>query len=88
MDKDKYFSDYDAFTENEMLEITAQGITLKNGMVIDFVECTEVWARENSVEESKCVGRRYCKSQYPLALCGARIRAVGAISRTHLYRAL
>ena len=42
MDKDKYFSDYDAFTENEMLEITAQGITLKNGMVIDFVECTEV----------------------------------------------
>lgn len=58
MDKDKYFSDYAAFTENEMLEITAQGITLKNGMVIDFVECTEIWARENSVKESKCVGER------------------------------
>lgn len=58
MDKDKYFSDYEAFTEHEMLEITAQGIALKNGMYIDFAECAEVWARGNSLEESMCVGER------------------------------
>ena len=58
MDKDKYFSDYEAFTENEMLEITARGISLKNGMYIGFDECTGVWAKVNSLEESKCVGER------------------------------
>ena len=58
MDKDKYSSDNDVFTENEMLEITAQGIALKNGMYIDFAECAEVWAKANSLEESKCVGER------------------------------
>ncbi|MGM9642221.1 MAG: hypothetical protein ACI3XI_03315 [Eubacteriales bacterium] len=58
MDKDKYYSDYEAFTENEILEITAQGILLRDGMYIDFAECTEVWAKENSLEESKCVGER------------------------------
>ena len=58
MDKDKYFSDYEAFTENEILEITERGIALKNGMYIGFAECTEVWAKVNSLEESKCVGER------------------------------
>ena len=58
MDKDKYFSDYEAFTENEMLEITARGISLKNGMYIGFDECTGVWAKVNLLEESKCVGER------------------------------
>lgn len=56
MDKDKYFSDYNAFTENEIHEISAQGIAMKNGMYIDFAECAEVWAKVNSLEESKCVG--------------------------------
>ena len=58
MDKDKYFSDYEAFTENEMLEITARGISLKNGMYIGFDECTGVWAKVNLLDESKCVGER------------------------------
>ena len=58
MDKDKYFSDYAAFTENEIFKISAQGITLKSGMLIDFAECAEVWAKVNSPEESKCVGER------------------------------
>lgn len=55
---DKYFADYESFTENEISEITAQGITLKNGMYIDFAECAEVWAKVNSLEKSKCVGER------------------------------
>ena len=58
MDENKYFSDYEAFTENEILEITSQGISLKNGMYIDFAECAEVWTKVNSLEESKCVGER------------------------------
>ena len=58
MDKDKYFSDYDVCTGNEILEITAQGIALKGGMYIDFAKCTEVWTKVNSPEESRCVGER------------------------------
>lgn len=58
MDTDKYFSDYEVFTENEISEIDAQGIALKNGMYIDFDECAEVWAKVNSLESSKCVGER------------------------------
>ena len=58
MDKYKYFSDYEAFTENEIFEITAQGITLKNGMLIDFAECAKVWDKVNSVENIRCVGDR------------------------------
>lgn len=58
MDKDRYFSEYEAFTENEILEVAAQGIELKNGMYINFAECAEVWAKVNSLEESKCVGER------------------------------
>lgn len=58
MDIDKYLSDYEVFTENEIAEITAQGIALKNGMYIDFDVCAEVWAKVNSLEKSKCVGER------------------------------
>ena len=58
MDKDKYFSDYETFTENDMHEITAQGIALKNGMCINFAECVEVWAKVHSLEKAKCVGER------------------------------
>ena len=58
MNKDNYFADYEAFTENEIFEITEQGIALKNGMYIDFAVCTEVWAEVNSLEKSKCVGER------------------------------
>ena len=38
MDKDRYFSEYEAFTENEILEVAAQGIELKNGMYINFAD--------------------------------------------------
>ena len=58
MDEDKYFSDYEVFTENVIFEITAQGITLKNSMFIDFAECAKVWAKVNTLEDSKCVGER------------------------------
>jgi len=58
MDKNKYFSDYEVFSENEILEITAQGILLINGMYIEFAKCAEIWSNENSPEETKCVGER------------------------------
>ena len=56
MDKKKYLSDYEAFTENEISDISAQGIALKSGMYIDFNECTKVWAEVNSLEKTTCVG--------------------------------
>ncbi len=58
MDKKKYFADYEAFTEDEIYDISAQGITLRNGMYIDFNKCTEVWAEANSLEKTTCVGER------------------------------
>ena len=33
---DEYFSDYEAYTEDEIAEITSKGILLKNGMFIFF----------------------------------------------------
>ena len=56
MNTDSYFKDYEAFTENEISEITAQGIALKNGMYIDFAVCAEVWDKANSVKNIRCVG--------------------------------
>jgi hypothetical protein len=58
MDKEKYFSDYDIYTENEISDISSQGISLKNGNYIDFRECEAVWAKINSFENSKCIGER------------------------------
>ncbi len=45
MDTDNYLTDYEVFTENEIAEISAQGIALKNGRYIDFAVCDEVWAK-------------------------------------------
>ena len=58
MNEEQYFSDYRIFTEDEIAEISAQGITLKNGLYINFTECTQAWANVNSVDGSKCVGDR------------------------------
>ena len=58
MKNQKYLSDYEAFTENEISEVSPKDITLRNGMHIDFIECTKVWAEVNSLEKSTCVGER------------------------------
>lgn len=56
MDQETYFSDYDAFTEHDISEITANGIALKNGRCIDFAVCAEVWAKVHSLKISTCIG--------------------------------
>lgn len=58
MDVEKYLSNYEVFSENEISEITEKGIALKNGMYIDFAVCAEVWAKVNSFEKTECVGDR------------------------------
>lgn len=58
MDKDAYFADYEAYTENEIAEVTAKGIILKNGGSIVFAECSETFKIIHSIEENKCVGER------------------------------
>ncbi len=58
MNNEKYFAFYEAFTENEMSHISPKGIALRNGMYIDFIECTKVWAEANALEKTTCVGER------------------------------
>lgn len=58
----KYFADYEAFTEDYIAEINANGILLKGGEFIDFEECTEVFAKMNDVPKSKCIGERDASS--------------------------
>ncbi len=58
MNVEKYFDDCQIFTEKEISKITAQGIELDNGIIVDFSECAITWAKINSVEKSRCVGKR------------------------------
>lgn len=55
---DEYFSDYEAYTEDEIAEITSKGILLKNGMFIDFSVCAENFKETNPQSSGKCVGER------------------------------
>lgn len=58
INKDTYFTDYEAYTENDIAEITRQGISLKMGKFIDFNECADTYMKAHSTTESKCVGER------------------------------
>ena len=53
-----YFKDYEAYTENDIADITRQGISLKMGRFIDFNECADTYMKSHSTNESKCVGER------------------------------
>ena len=55
---ENYFSDYDAYTEKEILHIDEKGISLKNGAFIDFSVCTENFHRFHSNISVRCVGER------------------------------
>lgn len=58
IDKDNYFTDYEAYTENDIGEITHQGISLKMGKFIDFHQCADTFMKAHSTNESMCVGER------------------------------
>ena len=53
-----YFCDYDAFTEKEILEVTAHGISLRNGKYIDFCECSANFETAHPGSSGKTVGER------------------------------
>ena len=55
---ESYFADYDSFTEDAIAEITRKGISLKNGMFIDFSDCAEKFKAVNPQSSGKCVGER------------------------------
>ena len=55
---DDYFSDYEAYTEGEIAEITSKGILLNNGVFIDFSVCAENFKETNHKSSGKCVGER------------------------------
>lgn len=54
----EYFSDYEAYMQDEIAEITSKGISLKNGMFIDFSVCAENFKKANPQSSRKCVGER------------------------------
>ena len=53
-----YFKDYEAYTENDIADITRQGISLKMGRFIDFNECADTYMKAHATNESKCIGER------------------------------
>ena len=55
---DEYFSDYEAYTEDEIKEITSKGISLKNGVFIDFSACAKNFKEANPQSSGKCVRER------------------------------
>ena len=58
INKDTYFTDYEAYTENDIEEITHQGISLKMDNFIDFNECAHTYMKAHSTNESMSVGER------------------------------
>ena len=52
-----YFDSYDAFSEKEILSVTEKGITLHNGVYIDFSECVKNFTRAYPDAEC-CVGEK------------------------------
>ena len=58
IDKDNYFTDYEAYTENDIVEITHQGISLKMGKFMDFQQCADTFMKAHSTNESMSVGER------------------------------
>ena len=54
----EYFADYDAFTENEILEVTPNGISLRNGTFIDFSACVQNFQKAYPNYNGRCVGER------------------------------
>ena len=56
--QNEYFSNYEAYTEDEIAQITSKGISLKNGMFIDFSVCAENFKKANPQSSGKCVGER------------------------------
>lgn len=55
---ESYFADYYSFSEDEIVEITKTGISLKNGVFIDFSVCAENFKKANPKSNGKCVGER------------------------------
>ena len=59
MNENKYFADYDTFSEYDIINITSKGIALKNGALINFDECTKKYKETHALGENiLCVGER------------------------------
>ena len=55
---ESYFKDYDAFTEHDIMEVTADGIRLRNSRWILFAECAENFKKAHPNSSGSCVGER------------------------------
>lgn len=55
---DNYFADYESYSDDNIVEITSKGISLKNGTFIDFSACAENFKKANPTSSGTCVGER------------------------------
>lgn len=62
MDVKSYLSDYDSFTEKEIINVSSKGILLCNDRWINFAECVALWGKVNTWAKCppsmRCVGDR------------------------------
>lgn len=55
---DNYFADYESYSDDNIVEITSKGVSLKNCTFIDFSVCAENFKKANPESSGKCVGER------------------------------
>ena len=55
---DTYFDEFDFFTEHDIVKISPEGILLKTGRLISFLECSQNFKKMNPTGNSNCVGER------------------------------
>lgn len=55
---DESFAEYISYTENDIIEVTSKGISLKDGTFIDFRICADNFENAHKGSGGKCVAER------------------------------
>lgn len=58
MDTEPLAPDVAGVTDDEIAEVTEEGITLKNRTRIDFAVCAQIWDEIHADDGARCVGDR------------------------------
>lgn len=56
---DSSYNDYYLYTENDISEVTKNGVLLKNGTLIDFCSCADNYKNMHINSSEKCIGERF-----------------------------
>ena len=55
---DESFNDYITYTEKDIAEVNKNGITMKDGYIIDFSKCADEFEKMHPGSSKKCVAER------------------------------